>query len=73
MAIIGSTSMVGNYLQRAIDEIRSARSELPPTGRATPRDVVAVREGVEALLDGLQDIDRRLSSLEKGADIEAHD
>jgi hypothetical protein len=62
--------MIGNYVQRAIDEIRLARSELPPTEGAAPRHVVAAREALEALLDGLQDIDQRLASLETRADLE---
>jgi hypothetical protein len=57
--------MLGNYLQRAIDEIRVARSEFPIIGGADVRDLGTVQQALEALLDGLQDIDRRLSSLEK--------
>ena len=62
--------MLGNYLQRAIDEIRVARSELPIFGAAGVRDFGTVQEALEALLDALQDVDRRLSSLEEKVSVD---
>ena len=62
--------MLGNYLQRAIDEIRVARSELPIFGAAGVRDWGTVQEALEALLDGLQDVDRRLCLLEQKVSVE---
>ena len=66
----GVRSMLGNYLQRAIDEIRVARSELPIFGAAGVRDFGTVQEALEALLDALQDVDRRLSSLEEKVSVD---
>ena len=62
--------MLGNYLQRAIDEIRVARSELPVLAEAGVRDFGTVQQALEALLDALQDVDRRLSSLEKKVSVD---
>ena len=62
--------MLGNYLQRAIDEIRVARSELPMLAEAGVRDFGTVQQALEALLDALQDVDRRLSSLEAKVGVE---
>jgi hypothetical protein len=62
--------MLGNYLQRAIDEIRVARSELPMLAEVGVRDFGTVQQALEALLDALQDVDRRLSSLEEKVGVE---
>jgi hypothetical protein len=62
--------MLGNYLQRAIEEIRVARSELPIFDEARVRDFGTVQQALEALLDALQDVDRRLSSLEEKVGVE---
>jgi hypothetical protein len=62
--------MLGNYLHRAIEEIRVARSELPMLAEAGVRDFGTVQQALEALLDALQDVDRRLSSLEEKVFVE---
>ena len=62
--------MLGNYLQRAIEEIRVARSELPMFDEARVRGFGTVQQALEALLDALQDVDRRLSSLEEKVGVE---
>ena len=66
----GVRSMLGNYLQRAIEEIRVARSELPIFDEARVRDFGTVQQALEALLDALQDVDRRLCSLEEKVGVE---
>ena len=43
--------MLGNYLQRAIEEIRVARSELPIFDEARVRDFGTVQQALEALLE----------------------
>ena len=65
----GVRPMLGNYLQRAIDVIRVARSELPMLAEAGVRDRYRAA-GLEALLDALQHVDRRLSSLEEKVGVE---